>query len=133
MLPHILGKKSEYPNSQYVMKLIWEILPTHLHQQKQYWTSAKKCHFLNSNTQSFVDTLRNIWMVLRSTTHCILAYKTIFFIYPSSFFLPGYAFMKYFKDHLQFLSYIYDSETEIWSRKFVLNITLLTKKARKKN
>ena len=35
--------------------------------------------------------------------------------------------MKYFKDHLQFLS-SYDSETEIWSRKFVLNITLLTKK-----
>ena len=52
-------------------------------------------------------------------------------MYTHRFIFPGYVFMKYFKDHLQFLS-SYDSETEIWSRKFVLNITLLPKKTCKK-
>ena len=111
-----------------VMMLICEILPTHLHQQKQDWRQQKTAIFW-THPPSPLLTWPNTWMVLRSTTQCILA-ETRFYI-PFKFILPGYVFMKYFKDHLQFLS-SYDSETEIWSQKFVLNITLLPKKTSKK-
>ena len=52
-----LAGKTKGPSTYYASTFLDLFWPTNLHQQKQYWTSAKTCHFLDPPTQSFADVI----------------------------------------------------------------------------